>query len=372
MPDKEIKRTCLYDSHVDLGARMAPFGGFEMPIQYSGIVDEHLATRGAAAVFDTCHMGEFRVYGDTAVADIERLISCDIQSLALGRCRYGLLCNDQGGVLDDLLVYRLGENDFMLVVNAGTQKRDFAWIIEHLAGDTHIEDMSDRTGKIDLQGPDAPLIARGLLDNSIDGMVFYSFSENSFGNAPVTVSRTGYTGEVGFEFYAQPGTTQKLWDACLEAGAKPAGLGARDTLRLEMGMPLYGHELNEERNAAQAGFGRAISEAKEFIGCSAFSEAQAREQKLCGVAFPGRRAAREGDEILAADQGGGRIGRITSGSYAPSLEHAVALAYIDLTNAVIGAKVQVKRGRKMLEGQIVELPFYKEGTARKKLSRFLK
>lgn len=370
MSDENIKRTFLYESHVALGARMAPFGGFEMPIQYKSIVDEHRATRTSATVFDTCHMGEFRIHGRNAAADLEKLVTCDIATLDTKRCRYGLLCNEQGGALDDLLVYRYDSDDFMLVVNAGTQERDFAWIAERLSADSYITNQSARTGKIDLQGPGAPRLAQSLLEQPIDGMVFYSFDFNSFNGAPVTVSRTGYTGEVGFEFYSTPGTTLQLWEACLEAGAMPAGLGARDTLRLEMGMPLYGHELAEDRNVGEAGFDRAVSTTKKFIGADRIRESSPGEQQLCGIAFTGRRAARETDHVFAPD-GEQRIGQITSGSYAPSLEYAVALAYINTDDVVIGTNVRVKRGRKELAGKIVELPFYKQATGRKKLSRFL-
>ena len=371
MTDEKKQKTFLYDSHVELGARMAPFGGFEMPIQYAGILDEHNATRSGATVFDTCHMGEFRVRGNSALADLERLITCNIGSIENGRCRYGILCNEQGGALDDLLVYRQGVEEFMLVVNAGTQQRDFQWLADQLSADTVLENISSRTGKIDLQGPDAPEIAQDLLADPIDDMVYYSFRKADFEGAPVLVSRTGYTGEVGFEFYAAPGTTVKLWQACLAHGANPAGLGARDTLRLEMGMPLYGHELSEDRNVAQLGFDRAIAGDKDFIGSDRVTAPDATPVVLCGIEFPGRRAAREGDSVM--DAGGGDVfGEVTSGSFAPSLGYAVALAYVDKSFATPGAAVRVRHGRKEIDGKITELPFYKDGTARKKLSRFFK
>lgn len=363
-----IERTMLHERHVQLGARMAPFGGFLMPIQYSGILAEHKAARSAAAVFDTCHMGEFRISGETALQDLENLVTCDLAGLAVGRCRYGLMCNSEGGVIDDLLVYRLDTADFMLVVNAGTQETDHDWIAGNLSGSTTIRNISGSTGKVDLQGPVAPRIARSLLDEPIEDLKYYGFRHNTFDGQTVLVSRTGYTGEAGFEIYADPSLTGAFWDACIREGAVPAGLGARDTLRLEMGMPLYGHELSEGRNAAEAGPGPFISKTKEFIGSMAIRKHPANRERLVGIAFEGRQAAREGSRILA--EKGAVIGIVTSGSFAPSLGHAVALGYVASEIAAEGRPVSVA-ARRALTGNIVARPFYRQGTARKPLSEFL-
>jgi aminomethyltransferase len=365
--DKD-KRTVLFERHRQLGARLAPFGGYMMPIQYSGILAEHKAVRRAAAVFDTCHMGEFRISGKTALADLETLVSCDLSALVPGRCRYGLMCNTDGGVLDDLLVYRLNEADFMLVVNAGTQDADYAWITEHVSEGTILRNISSSTAKVDIQGPLAPAIVRSLLDAPIDDLKFYEFQQNAYRGQSVLVSRTGYTGEVGFEIYSDPSLAVEFWDASIRKGSVPAGLGARDTLRLEAGLPLYGHELTKDRNAAAAGFGPFISRTKEFIGSAAIRRSPGPEERLVGLAFEGRQAAREGNRILS--QKGADVGAVTSGSYAPSLGHAVALGYVrsEFTGEGTPITVAAHRG---LSGTIVNPPFFREGTARKPLSEFL-
>ncbi|MBN2318768.1 MAG: glycine cleavage system aminomethyltransferase GcvT [Acidobacteria bacterium] len=362
------RRTVLFERHRQLGARMAPFGGYLMPIQYRGILEEHKAARTAAAVFDTCHMGEFRVSGEKALSDLENLVSCDLAALATGRCRYGLMCNPDGGVLDDLLVYRLKDRDFMLVVNAGTQDADYGWIAKHVSTSTTLRNISGSTAKVDIQGPSAPRIVRDVTEDPIDGLKFYGFQHNAFGGKPVLVSRTGYTGEVGFEIYADPSLMGEFWDACIQKGAVPAGLGARDTLRLEIGMPLYGHELTQERNAAATGYGPFISRTKEFIGSAAIRERTGPRERLVGLAFEGRQAARKGSRILSEE--GEVVGAVTSGSFAPSLGYAIALGYVDSEFAAEGSRVVVAARRELI-GKIVETPFFRKGTARKPLSDFL-
>jgi aminomethyltransferase len=363
-----FRRTALYDRHVQLGARMAPFGGFMMPIQYAGILAEHKAARMAAAVFDCCHMGEFRVSGETALVDLERLVSCDLASLAVGRCRYGLLCNLEGGVIDDLLVYRLNAAEVMLVVNAGTQDGDFEWIASHVSRGTTLRNISVSTAKVDIQGPGAPGILQGIVDNIDGDLRFYGFQYNTYRGHPVLISRTGYTGEVGFEIYSDPSLIGRFWDECIERGAVPAGLGARDTLRLEIGLPLYGHELKDYRNAGEVGFPQFISKTKAFIGSAAVRNCAALKERLVGMAFEGRQAAREGNRILS--EKGAAIGAVTSGSFAPSLGYAVALGYVNSAFSTVGTRV-VAETRRKLTGQVVALPFFREGTARKPLADFL-
>lgn len=365
---EEGKRTSLFERHRRLGARMAPYGGYLMPIQYTGILTEHRAARTAAAVFDTCHMGEFRISGETALRDLESLVSCDLTGVAAGRCRYGLMCNHNGGVLDDLLVYCLNESDFMLVVNAGKKYTDCAWIAEHVSGGTTLRDISETTAKVDVQGPGSPQIIQNLMDAPIESLKYFGFQRNTFEGQPVLVSRTGYTGEIGFEIYSDPSSISNFWDGCMLNGAVPAGLGARDTLRLEMGMPLYGHELTEDRNAAAAGFAPFISKSKEFIGSGAIRKGPDPIERLVGMAFEGRRAAREGNRILSEE--GKAIGTVTSGSFAPSLGYAVALGYVGTEFSAEGTRVSVAE-RRELSGRIVERPFFREGTARKPLSDFL-
>lgn len=361
--------TILKAFHEALGAKMAPFGGFLMPIQYSGIVREHEAVRQAAGLFDTCHMGEFVFSGPSAAADLDRIVTCDVATLVTGQCRYGLICNPEGGVIDDMIVYRTGDASFMMVVNAGTQSNDLAWIKAHLSPQTQGLDVSDETGKLDVQGPHAPAILASLLDQPIAGLGYFRFKDNTFEGAPVCVSRTGYTGEIGFELYASCDTTKVLWQALVAAGVTPAGLGARDTLRLEVGLPLYGHEMTPDRNAAESGFTSVLSLDKEFIGCDAVRRHATCGSVLTGIVLEGRRAAREGDVITLQD--GAPLGDVTSGSFAPSLGCAVALGYLPREHVQEGRPVQVKTSRQVLPGMLSSTSFYKQGTVRKPLKRFL-
>ncbi|AKJ65251.1 glycine cleavage system aminomethyltransferase GcvT [Kiritimatiella glycovorans] len=362
------KLTPLYDCHVEADARMTPFGGYLLPVTYEGILAEHRAAREGAALFDTSHMGEIMIEGPAAIADLERLLSCRISSLKPGRCRYGLMCRPDGGVLDDLIVYRFGNEAFMLVVNAGTRVRDLEWIRGHTAAETQVKDRSDSTAKIDLQGPDAPRIACALLDPAPNSLSFFSFTRTHFREHELLVSRTGYTGEVGFEFYIDSEAAPRLWNACLRQGAEPSGLGARDTLRLEAGLPLYGHELTEERNAGESGFHFAIDDSKAFIGADAIRK-RTPSRVLCGLELDGRRAAREGSAVL--DTRGAQVGTVTSGSFAPSVGNAVALAYIDRRAADGHSAFKLDAGRKTIAAERCDTPFYRGGTARQPLQRFL-
>lgn len=348
---------------------MAPFGGFLMPIQYDGILKEHEATRTAATLFDTCHMGELAVTGDAALSALEPLLSCDLATMKDGQCRYGFLCNDDGGVIDDLLVYRFSEHKLMLVVNAGTQNGDFEWIRDRIDSHVNVENQSDATAKIDIQGPHSPRIVNALLDDSIDDVRFYRFITTSFRRRPIIISRTGYTGEIGYEFYGPNDRAGEFWDACLEQGALPAGLGARDTLRLEMGMPLYGHELTSSRNAAEAGFNRAISRSKDFIGSDVVRNPDCNEQSLVGLTLDGRRSAHPGDPVI--DAMGTTVGSITSGSFSPSLQTAIALAYINNDVQPDSAPFRINTARAQLSATITSCPFYTDATARKPVANFL-
>jgi len=368
MNTETVRATPLSDLHRSLGAKMEPFGRFLMPISYDGILREHQAARTGAALFDTCHMGEFRLRGKSALADLERLLSCDIASLERGRCRYGLLCGPEGGVIDDVIVYRLGSEEFMLVVNAGTQESDFAWIEAHLRPETDAENVSPETAKLDVQGPKSPRIVQSLLSESVAELKYYHFMRNRYRGEAVLVSRTGYTGEIGFEVYCRQDPARRFWSESMDLGAVPAGLGARDTLRLEAGLPLYGHELDRNRNAAGCGFKRAISGRKSFIGSDAICSA-ADAPRLVGLSMEGRRAARRGDEIV--DRTGRRIGVVTSGSFAPSLGRAVAMGYVESAHGRAGTTVAVRSARKDLSGVIVRLPFYTKGTARRPIREFL-
>ena len=251
-------RTPLYDRHVALGARMVDFAGWEMPVQYAGILAEHEHTRTRASLFDTCHMSEFRVWSARAEDILRKAVACNIEGLAEGRCRYGFLLNGQGGVLDDLICYRIQFEEFMVVANAGTRERDAEVLEERLQGAV-FEDISDEMAKIDLQGPAALEALNAASDGSAGSIPYYGFRYMMVAGIDTLVSRTGYTGELGYELYAPTYRIGALWDALLELeGVEPAGLGARDTLRLEMGYPLYGHEMDETVTPVEVGFGRIL------------------------------------------------------------------------------------------------------------------
>jgi aminomethyltransferase len=364
-----MKKTIFYDTHISLKAQMAPFGGYTMPIRYEGIIKEHFTTRNEAALFDTCHMGEFRIEGKTSCLDLESILSCDVSSLPIGKCKYGFICNPQGAVIDDQLIYRLGDNAFFMVVNASTRENDFTWIRSNISKTTAISDISEETAKIDIQGPACVKIVAKLLEKPISDMAYYSFMYNSYKGKKLLVSRTGYTGEIGFELFCDEQSALGFWNDAINLGAQPVGLGARDTLRLEMGFPLYGHELDESHNAAESGFVRAISQKKRFIGSEYVCNPMETKQILSGILLDGRRAARNGDKILDLQRN--EIGLITSGSFAPSVECAVAMGYINKENHRLGDAVIITADRSELIGKITELPFYKNGTTRRKLSDFL-
>ena len=364
-----MNRTPLTGHHEALGARMAPFGGFTMPMVYQGIVAEHTAVRTGVGIFDTGHMGVFHIGGGSAVADLENLLSCPVATLAVGQCRYGFLCNPGGGVLDDTILYRMEPDAFMMVVNAGTRQDDAAWVRSHLHPGTSFEDVSQETGKIDVQGPRSPRLMHTLCDTPITHLGYFRCMRTSAGGIPLTVSRTGYTGEVGFEIYCPASATGDLWQRCLELGATPAGLGARDTLRLEMCLPLYGHELSAQRNAAESGLLWAIDPGKTFIGCDAVRDPLRVRQRLCALRLADRRAARAGTVVELPN--GASVGCVTSGSYAPSLGVAIALGYIDSPHAVTGNDVQLPTAKVALRAQIIPMPLYRQATGRQKLDTFL-
>ncbi|NLF37866.1 glycine cleavage system aminomethyltransferase GcvT [bacterium] len=367
-------RTPLYDRHLALNARIAPFGNWDMPIQYSGIIDEHLHTRQQAGLFDTCHMGEFHIEGPAALGDIERLVTCPLATLPVGRCRYGFLLNETGGVIDDCITYRLGEQEFYIVVNAGTTARDRAWITAHLSPATRFTDESERTGKLDLQGPRSREALQPLCDADLAPLKYFRFVKTRVLGVPALVSRTGYTGEYGFEIFLPVAHTARLWDELLKNPlVKPCGLGARDTLRLECALPLYGHELGEQRTPVASGMTFAINTDNCFIGAAAvWAELQhGPEEQLVGLKLDGRQSARAGQPVrqavngISADAPRDASGEITSGSFAPSLGYSIALAYVPAAWAAEGTALVVDTGRKALPAVVCPLPFYTQGTARK-------
>ncbi len=348
---------------------MAPFAGWEMPIQYRGIVAEHEHTRTQASIFDICHMGEFELSGPSAESDLERLLSQRVSTLHPGQCRYGFLLNDQGGVIDDLTCYRLEKNRFWLVVNAATRAADAKWICSHLSPSTTFTDLSDGIAKLDIQGPTSKAAMERALGVEVPDLKYFYSAPWTIGQTPCLLSRTGYTGEWGYELYFQTDKATLIWEQLLKLGEiLPAGLGARDTLRLEVGYPLYGHELGTQRTPVAAVQNRFMDLGKEFIGRDAIQRDldTGVAEKLVGLRFASKRAARMGDALYQGDH---KVGEVTSGSFAPSVGVAIAFAYISTHLAHIGETLHAESRGTRLPCEIVEPPFYKQGSARKSRSQ---
>jgi aminomethyltransferase len=351
--------TPLHPLHVELGARMAPFAGFDMPIQYEGILAEHHATRTAATVFDTCHMGRLLISGPGAGEDLSALLTQEVRSLREGRCRYGFLLREDGGILDDQILYRFGPAEFMLVVNAGTRRKDLQWILAHIGPTTSVRDISESVAKVDVQGPASPGPVSALIDWDAAGLPRFGFRRAPWtGGGTVTVSRSGYTGEDGFELYLPAEHVAAAWRELLRLGVKPAGLGARDTLRLEAGLPLYGHELTEQITPVEAAMERYASKPSAFIGAEAVRARQSRGAAIrrVGLRTGGRQTARSGNPVLA---GSNRVGWVTSGSFAPTLGCSIALAFVETEALRSCARFAIDSGRKVLEADVTPLPFYR-------------
>jgi len=341
---------------------MVPFAGFDMPVQYTSILAEHEQTRTKAAIFDICHMGEFHLSGAGAADALSTAITHDLATLAPGKCRYGFLLNATGGVIDDLIVYCLDADSYMLVVNAACIATDFACIKSRLPEGLLFTDDSEATAKIDLQGPLAFEVLRDRVPGDFSGLKYFNFSWTEFTGTKLLVSRTGYTGELGYELFLPATAACALWEAlAADPRVLPAGLGARDTLRLEMGYPLYGQDLDEQHTPAEAGYGWLLTSPAAYVGKD---KAAHISQKLLALDIPGRRSARHGD--IVTDRSGKDVGAVTSASFAPSLGHAVALAYVAAA-AAEGKEFHVKAARTELTAAKHALPFYPNGTARKSL-----
>jgi len=360
-----LLETPLAAEHVALGAKMVPFAGWNMPVQYKeGILAEHQHTRTAVSLFDICHMGEFRLKGKGSAELLDRALARSVADQKEGSCRYNFLLNDQGGTIDDLIVYRISAEEFFIVVNASRREIDFKTLSGRLGKDVVLSDESDCTAKLDLQGPLSAevLIRLGIPQDMLPK--YYHFTKVNLFGTNVLLSRTGYTGELGFELYFDASLAVDFWRGILaDAAVKPAGLGARDTLRLEMGYPLYGHELNEMTTPVEAGFGAMLkidSSDRVFSGSAAL-RGRVPEKQLVGLVLEGRRAAREGTPVLLE---GKKVGAVTSGTFAPSLGVAVAMAYVDADSA--GSRsFSLDLQKVVIQAENVPVPFYKKGTARK-------
>jgi aminomethyltransferase len=361
-----LKRTPLYEEHRALGARLVEFSGWEMPVQYSGILDEHRAVRERAGLFDVCHMGEFHIEGPGALDFLQGLVPNNVARLADGQALYTQICNEQAGTLDDLLIYRLADARYMAVVNAGTMESDWAWFSKQAAdhADMTLSNDSDTTGLIALQGPRALEILQPLTETDLGAIAYYHFAEGTVAGLSCLISRTGYTGEDGFELYCASGDVVTLWRALLEAGAPhgliPAGLGARDTLRLEAGYCLYGHELNEQISPLEAGLGWSVKLEKghDFIGREALlaQKQQGLPRKLVGIELRDRGVPRA-DYVILRD--GKPIGALTSGTVGPTLGKAIGMGYVSPENAAPGTEIAIDIRGKAVPAAIVPLPFYK-------------
>ncbi len=357
------KRTPLYDRHREMGARMINFSGWLLPVSYSSIVEEHLWTRENASLFDVSHMGRLEVEGPESVRFLDGLLTNRISSLEVGQCRYTLMLNEDGGILDDLVVYRLGEDRFMLVVNAGTTGSDYEWIGSHLPEGLRLSDRTSELAKVDLQGPRSREVLEAVLGWDVGGLRYFRFVEERWQGLPILVSRTGYTGELGYELYIDADRVLDLWDALLAHPlVRPAGLGARDTLRLEVGYPLYGQDIHTGVSPISANLERFVDWEKEFVGKARLlrEKEEGVKRRLIGVRSETRRPFRHGDKVFS--EAGEEIGEITSGSYSPSLGLAIGLAYVDV-DFKEGDVVRVK-GRGDWEARLFSYPFYTEGTVR--------
>ncbi|HEU6440464.1 MAG TPA: glycine cleavage system aminomethyltransferase GcvT [Terriglobales bacterium] len=357
--------TPLAGRHQALGARIVEFGGWLMPLQYAGILEEHRAVRSRAGLFDLSHMGELFVEGSEAAAALGYALTTEPAGLKVGRAQYSMICFPEGGILDDLIVYRLGEERFMVVANASNASAVSDALAERLAGRRVVlDDRSLATALVAIQGPLAAAILTPLTDAALEDLPYYGITQGNVAGVPALVARTGYTGEDGFEVIVEVAAAGGVWDALLEAGeplgAVPVGLGARDTLRLEAGMPLYGNELGPDTTPFEAGLGRVVKLAKDgdFVGRAALEKASAEGPRklLVGLAVRGRGIARHGYDVFAGDR---RIGVVTSGTQSPTLGYPIAMAYLTPSEAEPGTIVDVSIRDQRVPAEVVPMPFYR-------------
>jgi aminomethyltransferase len=365
-----LKRTPLHDEHVRLGGKIVPFAGFEMPVQYpAGITAEHRAVRETAGLFDVSHMGEFIVRGPQALDLVQRITINDASKVEVGQAQYSAMCLESGGMVDDLLVYRYADR-YMLVVNASNLEKDWAWVTSHAADlDVELEDVSDATALLALQGPAAREILRPLVDIDLDAVTYYRFTTGKVAGIPGTVAGTGYTGEDGFELYLPSEHAVSVWTALMKAGKgaglAPAGLGARDSLRLEMGYALYGNELDADHTPLEAGLAWITKLDKdEFVGRDALlaQKKEGMRRRLVGITLGERAFPRHGYPIVSS---GEPVGVVTSGTVSPSLGIGVAMGYVPSKLGAPGTKLQVDARGRSLDAVVTRPPFYTEGSIRR-------
>ena len=350
------KRTCLYENHIAEGAFMAPFAGFVMPIQYANIQLEHLAVRNKCGLFDVSHMGEVTVKGPDAERYVQHIFTNDVANAPIGKIYYGMMCYENGGTVDDLLVYKMGENDFFLVINAANIDKDWAWMQQNAKGfDIDLQNRSDYYGQIAVQGPEAEHNVETVLGLPCAELGFYTVK--TIGD--VIVSRTGYTGEDGFEIYANHDYILECWNKLIKAGVQPCGLGCRDTLRFEVGLPLYGDELSEDITPIMAGLGMFVKLDKaEFIGKEALAKQKAEgpAKKLVGIELADKAIPRHGYPVL--NMQGEQIGEVTTGYHCLSVDKSVCMALIDAQYSKLDTEVQIQIRKKVFPGKVVKKQFF--------------
>jgi len=357
-----VKKTSLNQKHIDLGAKMLEFAGFEMPISYSNIKEEHLAVRNKAGLFDVSHMGEFLVDGPESLTLLQKVLTNNVTKLKNGGVQYSCIPNENGGIVDDLLVYRLSKTQYMLVVNASNIQKDFDWISKNNQFDCTLTDVSDKTELLALQGPKSLEILEKICSLDLVKLEYYHFTTGTVaGIENVLISATGYTGAGGFELYVKPEDTTHIWEAILSAGKelgiKPVGLAARDTLRLEKGFCLYGNDIDDSTSPIAAGLGWIVSLEKDFIGKNfiAKDKKEKTSRRLVGFEMIGRGIPRK--DYLVVDEKGDEIGVVTSGTQSPSLEKAIGMAYIDRAKSKRGSEIFIAVRNKKIEAKIVKVPF---------------
>ena len=357
-------KTPLYDAHVKAGGKIVPFAGYLLPVQYgTGVITEHMAVREKAGLFDVSHMGEVLCQGKDALANIQMILTNNFDNMVDGQARYSPMCNEHGGTVDDLIVYKHSDDHYFIVVNAANKDKDYQWMLDHQFGEVTFTDASSQYGQIALQGPKAMEILKKLTaEENIPKKYYHAVFDTEVAGIPCIISKTGYTGEDGVELYLASENAEKMWDALLEAGKDegliPCGLGARDTLRMEAAMPLYGHEMDDEISPLETGLKFAVKMGKEedFIGKKAMEERGEPKITRIGLKVTGRGIIREHQDIYVGEK---KIGHTTSGTHCPFLGYPIAMALVDAGSVEIGNKVEVDvRGRKV-EAEVIALPFYK-------------
>lgn len=363
------KKTPLYDLHVALGGKIVPFAGYLLPVQYgTGVIAEHMAVRTKAGLFDVSHMAEILLEGPDAEKNANMLTTVFVDEMVDGQVKYSPMCNEQGGIVDDLMVYRMASDKYLFVVNAANHEKDVAFMKAHISGDVRMTDISDSVAQIALQGPASEEILKKICPENEIPQVYYTFVEkahltlNGGKTVEAIVSKTGYTGEDGYEIYCAPDAAPDLWSTLLDAGKDegliPCGLGARDTLRLEAAMPLYGHELNDELTPKESGIGFFCKMDKpDFIGKAAIERKGVPTIKRVGLRLIGRGIAREHSDVYV---NGEKVGTVTSGTHCPFIGQAIAMAYLPKPLSEVGQVVQIDVRGRMIDAEVVKLPFYKK------------